>query len=706
MIPPEYIFIHNRQLVPAPVISILFNMANNKKPQALIISIIFSFIMFFTLPQFLEAQSSQWSMILGTENGLMGLDQAGNRTTLWSGGEVKKIISRNLGTQTQWIILTSQGIFVSNDLRSWESRNQGLATYVIKNYEGGRTSLITSVRDIKDLEVDPQNPENMVCAIKDAVFLTRNGGRTWQSLGMPNYRSNGIKAVGVTTIGQELMVFMTHSIYGFYYIMPGRTGAAWEELNTGIENLETTNNPDEISDIAIRMLPTGEPEIIVSQTFRRRVYRLNWPQRRFELLWTGGTGFGIIDSLSVSGNTLRFIQDASLLEITIPARGIAETSSLRRRQDISSQIIINSRNNNVRPNSAAFPDQGRYSSLHELWLILPQLQRTREMGAGLEGLYLPINHALEPAQLNRHMEIIRNRNLNMIVIDMKDDLGRLRFTPNNPVITQWGRVFEPVNLESFLQRMKNAGVYTVARVVVFKDPEVYNKDRNRYAVWDRRNNAPWQGTTSTGLIGERWVDPYAEEFWEYIAVLSQELCQRGFDEIQYDYIRFPTDGLNLGDAQYRWHTQGMTMDSAIISFLRHVRQRIQSPISVCIYGANGWYRTGARTGQEVELLAQWVDIIAPMYYPSHFEQHFLAHPPADQRPYRIYYQGTLRNSFIARNRVIIRSWVQSFFLNVSYDREFYGPEYVRLQVQGTRDAGNGGLTYWNNIGRYDEIPWP
>jgi hypothetical protein len=299
----------------------------------------------------------------------------------------------------------------------------------------------------------------------------------------------------------------------------------------------------------------------------------------------------------------------------------------------------------------------------------------------------------------------------MIVIDMKDDYGRLRFTPTSKALEGWGRVFWPIDIDSLLKEMKNRNIYTVARVVVFKDPEAARKAGGKYAVWDSKNNKPWEGYSNAldiegSLYDERWVDPYSEEIWDYIALVAEELHSRGFDEIQFDYIRFPTDGLNLGDAQYRWRDSGMDMDAAILSFLRHVRSRVKAPISVDIYGANGWYRTGARTGQEVELLAPWVDVICPMYYPSHFEQDFLAHDPPEMRPYRIYYMGTLRTRRISRGRVIVRPWVQAFYLNVSYDRKYYDPDYVLREKEGVLDAGTGGLTYWNNSGRYDDIPAP
>jgi hypothetical protein len=203
---------------------------------------------------------------------------------------------------------------------------------------------------------------------------------------------------------------------------------------------------------------------------------------------------------------------------------------------------------------------------------------------------------------------------------------------------------------------------------------------------------------------ETWVDPYSEEVWEYNSDVAKELVARGFDEIQFDYIRFPTDGINLSNAAYRWREAGMDKESAMLSFLRHARKNIPAPISIDIYGANGWYRTGARTGQEVEMLAPYVDVICPMYYPSHFEQDFLAQNPAEERPYRIYYQGTKRTEHIARGQAVIRSWIQAFYLNVSYDRQYYNADYVLREVQGVRDAGNPGLTHWNNSGRYEDIP--
>jgi hypothetical protein len=147
----------------------------------------------------------------------------------------------------------------------------------------------------------------------------------------------------------------------------------------------------------------------------------------------------------------------------------------------------------------------------------------------------------------------------------------------------------------------------------------------------------------------------------------------------------------------------MDKESALVSFLRYARANIDAPIGIDIYGANGWYRSGTRTGQDVELLAEYVDVVCPMFYPSHFEQSFLNYAPASERPYRVYYYGTYRNTVIGRNKLIIRPWVQAFYLNVSYDRQYYNENYVRQQVYGVRDSVNRGYMYWNGMCRYDDI---
>ncbi len=691
------------------------------------------------------AQPASVAALFGTEKGLYAYRQARKPELLWSEGEVRKILS--LGDS--WAIIGDRGIAVSKDLVNWEYRNEGLPVKTIKSFDGQGKSFLRVVQELKDLERDPQNSETLATATKDAVYLSRNGGRNWKSLGFPPLRTNGIKAVAVVS-APELTVFLSHSIYGVHYIHPDKAGAKWTELSVGLERLETTKNPDEVSDL-LAVLPAGRadsaPELYAVQTFRGRVYRLDWNAKAFRILWTDGNDFGAADSLDADPTELRFIHNGGIVRLprdgAAPVGGAATSGGAATIGGAAAGAAVvdaaAARIAEIAGDIGSFPlcvylptqptaPQGIPAAgiqLSELWHLRKDRETSnpRLLAAnGKHGLYLPVNHALDQKSLAPYLATIDAKKLNMVVIDMKDDNGRLRFAPKNAAIAAKGRVFNPLDLERFVETMKAHGVYLVARIVVFKDPELAKKDGGAYAVWDGVKNEGWQGYYETKRrietapveeyetvrtnYDEKWVDPYSEVVWEYTAAISRELHERGFDEIQYDYIRFPTDGLNLGDARYRWRDPGMDMESAIVSFLRHIRSRLDAPISIDIYGANGWYRTGARTGQEVELLARYVDVICPMYYPSHFEQDFLAHEPPEQRPYRIYYQGTQRNDLIARGRIVVRPYVQSFYLNVSYDRKYYGADYVRLQVEGVRDAGNPGLTYWNNVGRYDEIPLP
>jgi hypothetical protein len=452
-----------------------------------------------------------------------------------------------------------------------------------------------------------------------------------------------------------------------------------------------------------------------------------------------------VDSLSAGENGFYFVYEGSTASMDFEnfekqeRQDIVESINKIKLSDVQLNAKSNTRLNSIVMYENPGSNDSKLIALHELWLLKePEpgqpIPPSSHIAANKEGIYVPMGNALDIRSFQPFLNTIERAGLNMIVIDMKDDYGRLRFTPNNPKINEKGRSFRPMDIDPFLKEMKERGIFTVARIVVFKDRELAGKENGRFAVWDARNSRPWIGyldrrrktediTESErnsslrflpaneegyeivrSFYDENWVDPYSEEVWEYIALISEELYERGFDEIQYDYIRFPTDGDNLGSASYRWRDEGMDMESAILSFLRHVRGRVSAPISIDIYGANGWYRTGARTGQEVEILAPWVDIICPMYYPSHFEQFFLAQNPPELRPWRIYYIGTLRNDRIARGQVIIRSWAQAFYLNVAYDRQYYNTDYVRRQLEGVRQAGSGGLTYWNNISRYSDIP--
>lgn len=680
--------------------------------------------------------ASSGFMLAGTESGLYKITSTRTVVPLWTSGKVNRIVrtddSSSGSKKTEWYFLTNQGIMHSTDLNVFDSRNEGLPFLTIKQWDGKEIFFTKQPAQLKDLAVHPENPKILVTATKDDVYITYDGGESWKSIGSTSASTSGIKAVAVCDMsdkagtGKNLVVFMAHSIFGFSYCYPQDRNITWKDCNGGFENMKTQTYPDEISDILPVVFRNNEgqtvTEVFVSQTYLPRIYRFDWNSKRGQLLYSGKEPVDTVDSLFFDGTKLLYSRPGEIAAYN-PTTNQADTVppdynkwkayfTAISRHDVLNAAWI--------PNSTDENNPGL--SLSELWLLYPDDINNKycEKANNHKSIYVQAHKLMTQKGIDSYIKTIKDNKLDSMVIDMKDDYGGIRFEPVDPLIKQKGYVSRyKIDIDTFVPQMKKEGIYLIARIVTFKDKNLAQYDKKQYAVWDRVNNRPWKGisgyekvkdaagnetgATKTSYYDEDWVDPYSPEVWEYFVHIAQELVQRGFDEIQFDYIRFPTDGKNLGNAQFRWKSAGMDKESALLSFLSYARKNIDAPIGIDIYGANGWYRSGTRTGQDVEQLAEYVDIICPMFYPSHFEQSFLNYAPASERPYRVYYYGTYRNTVIGRNKLIIRPWVQAFYLNVSYDRTWYNKNYVTQQIYGVRDSVNRGYMYWNGMCRYDDL---
>ena len=698
-----------------------------------------------------SAEVSSGYILAGSESGLYKINAGKTAIPLWQGGKVSKIlrVEDKNSRKIQWYFLTTQGILTSSDLSVFEFRNDGLPFLTIKQYDGASTSFLKQPAQLKDLSVHPTKPNILVTATKDYVYITYDGGLSWKSIGSTSTSTSGIKAVAVCDMNKigsgrpaiqkedgstlpavppetNLVVFMAHTIFGFSYCMPTATKPAWKDCNGGFENMKTQSYPDEIADIlpVVFSDANGFPvtEIFVSQSYLPRIYRFDWESERGELLYAGKEPVETIDALFWDGTKLLYTHPGEIAAYNpvtkssdfVPPEYTAwkdSFSALGKNDTLYSAWI---------PNAAGEKKAGL--TLGELWLLYPDDVNNKyaEKALDRKAIYVQAHKLMTKSGIEQYKKIIKDNKLDAMVIDMKDDYGLIRFEAKDPLIQEKGYVSKyRIDLDTFVPMMKEQGIYLVARIVTFKDKNLAGYGKKQYAVWDKALNRPWlgisgyekvkdesgneTGETKTLYYDENWVDPYSPEVWEYNVHIAQELIARGFDEIQFDYIRFPTDGKNMANAQFRWRSEGMDKESALVSFLRYARANIDAPIGIDIYGANGWYRSGTRTGQDVELLAEYVDVVCPMFYPSHFEQSFLTYSPASERPYRVYYYGTYRNTVIGRNKLIIRPWVQAFYLNVSYDRTWYNKNYVTQQVYGVRDSVNRGYMYWNGVCRYDDI---
>ena len=674
-----------------------------------------------------EAESD--FMLVGSDEGLFRVTNRNTAIPLWKEGRVEQLIKVNYQNaqgnyKPAWLMRTSKGLFFTSDLKNFEERNKGLPFLTIKKFKNNIKTLEKQIQELKDLSINPLNNNEIVTATKDNVYYSHDNGATWKNLSSMSKTTPGIKAVGVATIDDKTVVFMSHPIFGLSYIFPNSERPEWIDVGEGFEKMPSLTSPDEISDIipVVRTKADGTQytEIYISQTYIPRIYKFNWSEKKGELIFAGENPADTIDGLTTIDNVLLYTRLEGFGALDLDSLKSPGTPSEEKKWHQSFAAVPGMINTAWIPQSRSGFSRGIL--LNELWMLYPGNVNTRyaEKANGRKSIYVSAYQCRNQAGIDKFKKVVKDRNMNSIVIDMKDDYGFLRYDSHDSLVLEKGSTSQyAVDLDHFIDEFKKENIYLVARIVTFKDKSLCKYAGGKYAVWDKSQNKPWLGikgyeevSDESGLaIGkettyydEQWVDPYSEDVWEYNVAVAKELVSRGFDEIQFDYIRFPTDGLNLHNAQYRWQDKGMDKESALISFLSYARENIDAPIGIDIYGANGWYRSGTRTGQNAEMLTEYVDVIGPMFYPSHFEQTFLNYAPIADRTYRIYYYGSFRNTVMVRNRAIIRPWIQSFYLNVSYDRLYYDSDYIKKEFFGVRDSIDRGYMCWNNSGNYDLTP--
>lgn len=691
-----------------------------------------------TAQEELEVAGETKTFLVASSKGLFKITSVNSSVPLWVQGSVEQILrAESLGEDgniiENWYFRTSQGILFSSDLENFELRNEGLPVLTLKRYDGTNITFEKQVAELKDISVNPLNPLQLVTATKDAVYITRDGGKNWKSLGSMSGATPGVKACAIGSMpvsyndgtkGTELVVFMSHPIFGLSYIKPDAAKPAWYDVTKGFEMMPSMTSPDEIADIypVISKDEEGNSfvEMYMTNTFLPRVYRFDWANRSAVQVYKGKEPAETMDGLFAAQGKLYFSVNEGVGAMDLQTNELCERPAALGEWQKSFASVPGNIAAAWIPYSKTGIKKGL--CLNELWLLYPGTVNSEygETAKGRKSIYVSAYQCRQQAGIDKFKKLILENNLNSLVIDMKDDYGLLRYNAKDPLVVQKGKITQyAVDLDHFVSEFKKENIYLIARIVVFKDRNLAKYDNSKYSVWNYGTKSPWMGIKeyedivdeetgevtgkNTIFYDENWVDPYCPEVWEYNVSIAKELIERGFDEIQFDYIRFPTDGYNLRQAAYRWRSEGMDKESALVSFLSYARENIKAPIGIDIYGANGWYRSGTRTGQDVEMMAHYVDVIGPMFYPSHFENGFMNYPPAADRTYRIYYYGTYRNTVMARNRVIVRPWVQTFYLNVSYDRQYYNKDYVIKEIFGVRDSVNNGYMHWNNAGNYDML---
>lgn len=291
------------------------------------------------------------------------------------------------------------------------------------------------------------------------------------------------------------------------------------------------------------------------------------------------------------------------------------------------------------------------------------------------------------------LALLRRTELNTAVIDIKDERGEISWIPRSPQARMAGagipKIQDPA---ATVRRLKRAGVYVIGRIVTFQDP-IMSSVRPDLAIQDLHGGI-WKS-----FKGHGWLDPYSTQAQDYNIALAIEAVELGFQEIQFDYVRFPSDG----DTARMWsrYKDERAPHEAIRQFLARARSQIVprgAYISADMFGLTALVADDLGIGQKLELIAREVDYVSLMLYPSHYNKPEYGIPDPEREPYKTV-AVSLRDAKrrIAGTQAKLRPWLQDFTLRVPYT-----PAEVRQQIQATNDAGIDEWILWNARNRYTE----
>ncbi len=330
-------------------------------------------------------------------------------------------------------------------------------------------------------------------------------------------------------------------------------------------------------------------------------------------------------------------------------------------------------------------------------LVFDVLKETRPALIYTRGLYYTGSSAGNTRFFNL-IDGYARKGINTVVFDAKDITGIVNYRSHTPQVqeldTHEKRCID--DIDKFIRGLKERGIFTIARISVFQDHLLYRK-RPDLAIQSRTTGKPWQGAGN-----EFWCDPTNRAVQDYNIALAIELAEKGIDEIQFDYLRFPTGG-NLSDARFVYSFGRTSNEEVIAHFLKRAYGEIarrNTLLSIDIFGVVAWGKRPdiRNTGQNIERLARYCDIISPMLYPSHFNDEFDGFENPGDHPYYFISEGCRKVAALAKGTPV-RPWLQAFRWRTSS----YDENYILQQIKAAHDTGTKGYLFWNASNNYEVV---
>lgn len=312
----------------------------------------------------------------------------------------------------------------------------------------------------------------------------------------------------------------------------------------------------------------------------------------------------------------------------------------------------------------------------------------------VKALYLTFWGAnLNSKTIKKILEIVDKTEVNAVVVDVKNEYGSTSYKTSCDQANGYGAAKKRTikDIKNFISVMKSKNIYTIARIVTFKD-ELQSSNNFVYAIKDKNKNL-WKNHDEMG-----WVDPFDKRSHEYTAAIAEDAASVGFDEVNFDYIRFPAKtGLTLSK-----ESNEENRIQAIESFLALAQKKLRKYptfISVSTYGNICWEKGDTGIGQKIESLAKHADYISPMLYPSGFAKGSFDFEHPSEHPHAVIYRS-IKHIEDKIDSKRIRPWLQSF-RDYAHKKREYKKFEINEQIRAANDVNTSGWMMWSPSSKYD-----
>jgi len=297
----------------------------------------------------------------------------------------------------------------------------------------------------------------------------------------------------------------------------------------------------------------------------------------------------------------------------------------------------------------------------------------------IKAIYLTAYTASNDKRMTEIIDLVNKTELNAVVIDLKDYSGHILFDTQSDFLKKFGTEKVLIkDLEGLINKLHQNGIYTIGRITVFQDP-ILAEARPDLAVKNKQTNDLWKDNG-----GLAWLDPAAPEIWNYIFVLSKSAMRYGFDELNFDYIRFPSDGI-LSNMAFPVYDGQVEKARVLKDFSEYLSANLRPwgiKISADVFGLTTVFNHDMNIGQVFENFLPYFDYICPMVYPSHYESGFLGYENPAAHPYEVIKYSLDKaqeriDQFKEKQTVgdtsqnikvaVLRPWLQNFDLGATYN---------------------------------------